>query len=401
MVLVAVVLDRNNVISVQKLLSTASVQGQVQEQKEYYSQNMTVSESILFEESSSRLRRQNLTGIDLFRYVHQSDYPALLAGRWVCRPEEALHPSPEHLTCLDMTERQGNCNSDTANRLSKDKARKSRVKSMELNAVINSPGILNANDPWVWESDIEEYKILSYAEMQRKEIRQLLGRKKIYMIGDSLTREWSHAMGCEFEHVFGSEMSNVRFFASHKNMTREDNLREFLNDTTPDDYIVLNFGHHVGPAKLGENWTRAYEGVLFAAMNASYGKVPKHHVFFRTTTVRHFLYEHGDWDTDSSLSGGTAPNMTAQWSMYGGNYREQPEQNLLLFDVWQQQSQNISFTNHIGQILDTSPMTLARADASFDGSHMCLPGPMDYWSRMLYYRIYKEHEEQKKKQQTG
>ena len=412
-VLVAVVLDRNNIISVKKqqlggslsnVMTTAgagSSNSSVQEENVvYYCPNMTLSESLLFEETQSQLRRLNLTGVDLFRYVHSSDYPALLAGRWMCRPDQALHPSREHLMCLDTTERQGNCNNDTANRLSKDKARKSRLVAMEKDAVINSPGILTANDPWVWESNIEEYKILSYDDMQKKEIQQLLGRKKVHMIGDSLTRQWAHTMGCEFEHVFGSDRNNVRFIACHKDMTQKDQLREFLNDTTPEDYIILNFGHHVGPAKLKENWKKEYQRIILAAMTASYEKVPRHHVFFRSTTIRHFLYDHGDWDTLSGgVSGGVAPNMTAQWLMYGGNYREQPEQNLFLFDVWQQQSQNVSFFNHIGQILDTSPMTLARADASFDGSHLCLPGPMDYWSRMLYYRIYKHHQEEKKQQQ--
>ena len=41
-------------------------------------------------------------------------------------------------------------------------------------------------------------------------------------------------------------------------------------------------------------------------------------------------------------------------------------------------------------ILDTSPMMLSRADATFDGTHFCLPGPMDFWSRMLYYQMERD-----------
>jgi hypothetical protein len=39
------------------------------------------------------------------------------------------------------------------------------------------------------------------------------------------------------------------------------------------------------------------------------------------------------------------------------------------------------------RILDTSPMVLSRADATFDGLHFRLPGPVDFWSRMLCYQM--------------
>jgi hypothetical protein len=38
-------------------------------------------------------------------------------------------------------------------------------------------------------------------------------------------------------------------------------------------------------------------------------------------------------------------------------------------------------------VLDVPKLILARADASFDGTHFCMPGPINEWSRMLYYRI--------------
>jgi hypothetical protein len=141
-------------------------------------------------------------------------------------------------------------------------------------------------------------------------------------------------------------------------------------------------------------------------------KIPSHHIFFRTTSVRHFLVGKGDWDTAQTTgfqAGGIAPNMTATWSMYGGKDPIQPTQNLLALDVLfpprnestikhhhDNDDNNDTFNHHhhnhpLGGVLDTSPMTLARADASFDGLHFCLPGPMDYWSQMLYYRMHSNY----------
>ena len=73
--------------------------------------------------------------------------------------------------------------------------------------------------------------------------------------------------------------------------------------------------------------------------------------------------------------------MSAEWALYGGNSPVQPEQNLMALDILGNMS-----------IMDVSPMMLARADATFDGVHFCLPGPIDSWSHMLYYRIHLEHE---------
>lgn len=341
-------------------------------------------------------QNKNLTGIELLLCVHNSEFPAKEAGRWVYRPEEALHPSPEHLVCLDL-EKQGNCNNDTANELSDEKPRKSRLESQAKGAVINSPGILEANDPWIWESDIDEYKILSYSQMHQPEIQQMIRGRKFYLLGDSLTRQWAHSMRCEFQHVFGMSANEAKqhviYIQQHTKMPKDLELAKFLRAASPDDYFVLNFGHHLGPDKIKDGtWRKVYRQVLAAAfVSANYRKIPLDHIFFRTTSVRHFLYGRGDWDTNSSLSGGTAPNMEAAWSMYGGHYRSQPEQNILAMELLRNYTYQHQKESKIGGILDTSPMILARADASFDGSHFCLPGPMDYWSRMLYYRMYKEH----------
>jgi hypothetical protein len=39
------------------------------------------------------------------------------------------------------------------------------------------------------------------------------------------------------------------------------------------------------------------------------------------------------------------------------------------------------------QLLDVAPLTLARADAVFDCTHLCLPGPMEAWSSLLLNRV--------------
>ncbi len=71
--------------------------------------------------------------------------------------------------------------------------------------------------------------------------------------------------------------------------------------------------------------------------------------------------------------------MKANWSDYGGNCPDQPVQNLMGIDMVSKHSKY--------QILDTSPLMLSRGDASSEGSHICVPGPIEFWSGMLYYRI--------------
>jgi hypothetical protein len=266
----------------------------------------------------------------------------------------------------------------TANELSKDEARKSRIAAIENGAVLNSPGILKANDTWVWESDWEEYKALPPCQ----DASNLVNGRTIYLIGDSLTRQWAKVIRCEFQHSFNMSAkeaeSRVRYLQEHTAFPKPARLKTFLSTATAQDYLVFNLGHHIQQVKMGDQWKTVYKQELSKALTASFGKIPTSHVFFRTTSVRHFLRGIGDFDTYDSKAGGAAPNMMAKWSFYGGNYPNQPEQNLLALDIFENTSMNI---------LDVSPMMLARGDASFDGSHFCLPGPMEFWSRMLYYRM--------------
>jgi hypothetical protein len=91
------------------------------------------------------------------------------------------------------------------------------------------------------------------------------------------------------------------------------------------------------------------------------------------------LADKGDWNSNSSQAGGLEASVDAKWDHYGGNHPVQPIQNLL----------GISMvgTNSNFRIMDVSPLTLARADSTFDGSHFCMPGPIEEWTRMLFYRI--------------
>ena len=320
---------------------------------------------------------------EFYTKVHYSSFPAKEAGEWVYKPGiQAIHPSQDHLICLDQ-ERQGNCHDQNAWKKSDDIAKKSRHNSMTSNAIANSPGILSANDPWVWQSQLPQYRVLSNEDpaKYKQQVQEALRNSTIYLVGDSLTRQWSQAMRCEFIHVLGmsSEEANERV----KFVSQPIEIH-----ATERDYVVFNLGHHVG-YKLGSNWTESYRALLKSTLTSPFGGIPDSNIFFRTTTVRHFLKGAGDWDTNSSKSGSVEPQMDAKWSMYGGSRPEQPTQNRIAFEVFLHRNNSIRKF----QILDTSPMMLARGDSSFDGSHFCLPGPMEYWSRMLYYRLLqKQHD---------
>ena len=198
-------------------------------------------------------------------------------------------------------------------------------------------------------------------------------------------------MHCELVHVIGMSVEEaeqkVQYLQVHNGLSHdlEPRKRAPLKKASREDIVVLNLGHHVG-WKLGENWTLPYKRILEEALAFDFGPIPNKNIFFRTTSVRHFLKGFGDYDTNSSKVGNDMPNMDAKWADYGGNRPELPKQNLIAFEVFLGNHTSNS-SDHKIQILDTSPMMLARGDASFDGSHYCLPGPMEFWSRMLYHRL--------------
>lgn len=311
--------------------------------------------------------------------VHKSEFPAKAAGEWINRPYQNKQPSYEHLQCLKQ-EVQGNC-------YEPDKYPKGLRDKHIVRA--NSPGILSAADQLVWESDISEYKVISENSIDayKERINKLLNNRRIYFIGDSITRQWYKTMFCELVHVLGMSVAQVQYKLVYMEIPELDSdLRGFpftqasetFRQASKYDFVVFNIGHHYG-ANFGKNWPQKYEQALERLLTINFGPIPDEHIFFRTTSIKHFLSGLGDYHTETFKVGKTEPNMNAKWETYGE--QELPHQNLIAFDIIMNQK-------HRGiQILDTSPMTLARSDASYDGVHLCTPGPMEYWSRMFYYQI--------------
>ncbi|GAX11942.1 hypothetical protein FisN_8Lh028 [Fistulifera solaris] len=326
---------------------------------------------------------------DLLWRVHSTPEAAAVAGRWVNRPNQALQYSAEHLQCLDL-ERQGNCHDPDAWKYSNDKAKQSRHRAILKQAVANSPGILNASDPWVWESDSFPYQVLPYhVEEYKQRVRRLLHNRTIYLVGDSVTRQWAQVLRCELLHILDFTQEQAERTIQRMADFCGEELREvpttFLQNAQPQDYLIINYGHHCGRGVKGPEWSTNYTKLMSHLQDISYGLLPDTHIFVRTTEPRHFLRGAGDWNTNSSQAGGSQPNMHAKWSLYGGNSPEQPMQNKLLLRILASEKRRRNF-----QILDTAPLMLARADASFDGTHFCLPGPHQLWSQMLYHRIEQE-----------
>lgn len=320
------------------------------------------------------------TLLDFYTKIYTSSYPVAAAGTWVEKPNQPII-SPEHLKCLDR-EFQGNCHSIESN-LKRNSTAEYR------HTIFNSPGILAANDQFTWQSNHPLYNVMpnDNVEEYRARLNDVLKSRTIFLIGDSLTRQWYQTMKCELMHVLGlSEkevMEKIRWQRCTNELRRQrKEIQQKLADATVNDVLVFNFGHHVG-LKNGENWKTKYEKILNDALSFDFGAIPDENIFFRTTSVRHFLRGYGDWDTDFT-AGNTAPDMYAQWETYGGNMPEQPDQNLIAFSTLLKSSNH---RHRSFQILDTSPLMLARGDATFDGSHFCLPGPVDMWSRMLYARL--------------
>jgi hypothetical protein len=313
--------------------------------------------------------------------VHLSDTPARAAGRWVEKsPSLAKRAPPELLRCL-ARERQGICYNDDKNKV-ENKHMTSRISKLVKGSLHNSRGILKGYDPYVWESDDEAYGVFP-PRNGTSELRQALEGRTIIIVGDSLNRQWARALECELKHVYRYDTVDVRYCLTHDFPTPTA-LDKCFRHVTSRDYVVFNFGHHQDPSKVGvgADWRQVYKALMARALHelkTRLGHLPPSHVMFRTTSVRHFLSRKGEWNTNSSQTGGFEANMDAKWDHYGGNNAVQPIQNLLGISMV---GANSSFS-----IMDVSPLTLARADSTFDGSHFCMPGPIEEWTRMLLYRI--------------
>ena len=147
---------------------------------------------------------QQGTEFEFYTRVHDATFPAEKAGKWVYSQSGSVRPSKDHLLCLDQ-ERQENCHDEDAWKKSNDTAKLSRRNAMKEKAVQNSPGILSADDPWIWESKHLQYRALAFDDrnLYIKQVGKALRDRVIYLVGDSLTRQWAQVMRCELIHVLG------------------------------------------------------------------------------------------------------------------------------------------------------------------------------------------------------
>lgn len=117
-----------------------------------------VSTADVIDDSEAALETPRNNNNDLLAFytkVHTSSHPAAEAGEWIKKSDAAanLHrPSPEHLQCLDR-EYQGNCHDP-------EKHRNVTTDAGYEHTIFNSPGIMDANDPWVWRSDNPLYQVM-------------------------------------------------------------------------------------------------------------------------------------------------------------------------------------------------------------------------------------------------
>ena len=204
---------------------------------------------------------EKISEFEFYNTIHNSEFPAEKAGEWTYRPDaRANNPSKEHLSCLDQ-ERQGNCHDPDAWKNTNDTAKLSRYKSMAAKAIANSPGILSGYDPWMWQSKMQQYRVLEFKDRDfyARQVGKALNNRTLYLVGDSLTRQWSQSMRCELIHVLGMSPKDankkVRYVQVHHGV---GDIREKTFDQTEEqDIVVFNIGHHVG-FKIGSNWTKLY-----------------------------------------------------------------------------------------------------------------------------------------------
>jgi hypothetical protein len=332
--------------------------------------------------------------LEEFAYLigaHLSKAPVHAVGTWMYRPDERPKLSNPHLHCL-RKELEGNCANQSNPTTKYDITRSSRVTQGALH---NSPGMFDSHDPYVWEGTEKLHQVLSSLHYNGNQFRNILSQQRIFLFGDSLTRQWGHAMRCEMIHIFNytkeeaHDRIRIKLWFSGKIKAFGAALSKFSKSMGSEDYLVFNFGHHMDPSKPGLKyaWKAKFQQTMKTAIRelkmSNSSRLHPSRILFRTTTVRHFRAGKGDWNTDTGYSaGGTEPENNARYEEFGGNNQAQPWQNLMALKI-------IGTESNFG-ILDTSSPTLARADATFDGSHLCLPGPMEHWSRMLYYRIFQD-----------
>ena len=354
---------------------------------------------------------------EMLRQIHMAKHPAIHAGEWIHQDEvatrypqnfstsdaesffvntEKRRTMQHYLRCLNK-EVQGHCHQRPLSGTNFSRPGPSRQKfhkdyGKDRCCIDNSPGILNATDPYVWKPRHPDlYGILDYSILDDAQIiNKVLRRSKIFMLGDSVMRQWHQSMFCEIKFFLQDNQAHekVKFFSYYRaplewaNVTIQ--LDSFLEHVTAKDYVVFNIGHHFTPYQnMNEYWRDAYARNLkawirrFHSLVQERGMDPRR-IIFRTTNSRAFHAKKGDYYTPTAIIGGTEPNALAQWKEYGGYFQGQPHQNLMAMETVLKEGFSV---------LDISPMTLSRADATYDGTHLCLPGLHESWSEMLFYKL--------------
>jgi len=320
--------------------------------------------------------------------VHNSPAPVARVGSWVRANAQrdwlTTGHTDVHLKCLDQ-ERQGNCY-ENGGQGSNTEDRSSRYKFMHRagSSLKNSPGALVGRVDYAWREHAgSEATGRLYREWSGPPaalingLQQVLGAHgRVIVYGDSLSRQFAKTLECTFAHKL-----NITGRVVFRNWNSGGPLG---HDTRQSDFIVLNFGHHldhgagdVTHIREKQGWTSAFANL---DKKIEEKEVIADRVFVRTTQVR-FLRRNspGDWNTTAGmLCGEVAPDSSAAWSQYGGQSGSLPAQNLVLLKL-------LDSTPY--QLLDVSPISLARADLTFDCSHDCLPGVQDTWASVLVQRM--------------
>ena len=318
--------------------------------------------------------------------VHNSPAPVARVGSWVRANAQrdwlTTGHTDVHLKCLDQ-ERQGNCY-ENGGQGSNTGDRRSRYMFMHRagSSLKNSPGVLVGRVDYAWREHAgSEATGRLYREWSgppaalRNGLQQVLGAHgRVIVYGDSLSRQFAKTLECTFAHklnITGRVVYRTWHFGG-----------PLGNDTRQSDFIVLNFGQRgqYNTTREKQLWTSAFADL---EKKIEEKEVIADRVFVGTTQVRFLRRDSpGDWNTTAGmLCGGIAPDPSAAWSQYGGQQggmATMPAQNLALLKL-------LDSTPY--QLLDVAPISLARADLTFDCTHDCLPGMQDTWASVLVQRM--------------
>jgi hypothetical protein len=313
----------------------------------------------------------------------QSKTPSLNVGKWVVGSNDWLQTgfSDRHVKCLEK-ERQGNCHRyknircDSTSNCFSIQNNCSGIPRGVLKTITNSLDILNGAPTQVWESSNVHYKPWNGTITElRIFLRSLRG--KIYIVGDSLSRQFAHSLSCTLEHKL-----NIKGFVTYKPMalptTRQ--VVQIVSNLRDHDIIVVNFGRHIDPSKpMGNMWEIYFNKTTDTWLSTLKKRnIRANNVYFRTTDTRFVQVNGDDWNSGRMMFCGknSSDNFASQQEFKGISRR----QNQILFD-------KLLLAHVPYKILDVYPVSISRSDATYDCSHYCLPGPIDTWSSIFLNKL--------------